>query len=242
MGWASWKRVGKCQLGALSTAPLTQPTKHQNHSTRLWPDSRPRYPWGHGIIRGRYPRSRARSRDWPRAALCTGQYSHSEPLKPLTHAPWGKTPAWENCHGLSEVVNLGQTSDTIAVPSLGLLRPGVGLTHRPPLLCPRYRYPQTSISHVLPGLCKGCVLGLLPCWSPIHVAPTCQQACTCASLHSSPLVTKCPGGASAKGHPAPTHHLLTVQCPSRSWSRQRLQRGQRPGGYSDAERGAQWTR
>lgn len=101
--------------------------------------------------------------------------------------------------------------------------------------------PVCPHARLLPGLCKGPGASSPKPTRPPH-AGTHTHTRVFSTL--SPLVTQSLGGAGAKAHPAPTHLLLTAQCPSRFWSPQRLRRGQRPGGRSGrgAERQPRWAR
>ena len=171
------------------------------------------------------------------------------------HPRPGEDPASENGQGLPEGagpiigVSEGHTSNTVAASPLGL--PGL-----------RFR-PVSHATSALPGWWLPWTLS-----APMHICywvyaralgPLPPNPCgphTPAHTHThththtrvfstlSPLVTQSPGGAGAKAHPAPTHLLLTAQCPSKFWSPQRLQRGQRPGGRSGrgAEKRPRWAR
>lgn len=91
--------------------------------------------------------------------------------------------AWQTLQGAALVieVNLGQTSDTVAVPSVGFLRPGTRnrLTYR---LSSAYTVivpKPTSVpcAHLPPALCKG--PGAAPCWNPNSLGP---QVLTCPHM------------------------------------------------------------
>lgn len=162
------------------------------------------------------------------------QSSHTEPPNPLDHVP-GRRPilgewAWPTLKGAALVieVSLGQTSDTVAVPSLGFLSLGTRnrFTYR---LCSAYTaiVPEpTSVPCVclLLALYKGPGAASLQelkfTWHP-HVSRHTYAPSPCACHWSRSLQE----GPAVEGHPAPTHLLLTVQCPSRPWSQLPLQRG-----------------
>lgn len=181
-------------------------------------------------------------------------------------APWRPVLTYGACALLTHVPGKTQPQKTVRA-SLKALGPSSGSVRaRPATLwqCPsgppslRFR-PVSHATSALPGRWLPWALS-----APMHI---CYQVCaralgplppnprsphTPAHTHThtrvfstlSPLVTQSLGGAGAKAHPAPTHLLLTAQCPSRFWSPQRLRRGQRPGGRSGrgAERRPRWAR
>lgn len=233
-GWVSWKRIGKHQLEPLSMTHLT-PRWGGETNISYHPG------WAPGSVMQRTGMgdtvpSGVASQGSTKGTLA-GQHSHGDPHP----CPWEKTQPWKTVLAPLKVlgrvvgISLGQTSDKAAVPSLGLLSPGAW-TRRTRHLCsphtvPTLRAPSVPGARLRPGLCKGSGAAFLLKPKPTQ-PPHARLHTTCAfSTHSAP-VTKSPGGAGTKGHPSPTHLLLTVQCPSRSWSLQQPQRGQRPWGHS----------
>lgn len=109
-------------------------------------------------------------------------------------------------------VSLGQTGDTVAVPSPGLLRPGA----RKRLIHHICQYPQTPFCLMrTPASCSR-VLGLLPCWklcSP-HYVHTHAHTHTYTHLYTHLLRTLTTSyRVSRRGQP-----LRTTQLPPTSYS------------------------
>ena len=243
----------KTPAGAPLHSPLSPPSEHQSLCQPLaWLRAltcRGEAVGGHSAIGGGFPRARTGSLLSGITECTLAASPHIRSLCPPHPRP-GEDPASENGQGLPEGagpiigVSEGQTSNTVAVslwpPSLRF-RP---VSHATSALPGRWLpWALSAPMHICYQVCAR-ALGPLPPNPRSPHTPAHTHTHTRVFSTLSPLVTQSLGGAGAKAHPAPTHLLLTAQCPSMFWSPQRLRRGQRPGGRSGrgAERRPRWAR
>ena len=224
MGWASWKSVGKHQLGPLSTAPLPRPTKHQTvtmPATGLAPglDTQRGGRGGHDAIRGQFPRARRGAWSWaalsaPRQAVLT--YGAPEPPHPC---PRGKTPALENCQGFSEGAGTRQaTLQQCPCWASQALELGSASHTTSALLCSAHTVatlnPCLSHVHTCYLVCAR-ALGLLPYWRPNPHDPHRPAHTHVCLLHTLATGHKVSGRGQGQGppssHPPPTHRPMSEQ-------------------------------